>query len=321
MSNFSSYTSSILITGGTQGLGYHTALSLSQTLPSTLIILASRTDPLNSASKINTSLKQSNTIYLPLDLSSLSSVRSFAAQFLKTGYPPLSALVLNAGIQLPGPTEFTDDKIEKHFAVNHVSHALLTHLLTTHLTPDARIIVVSSGLHDPVQGKQWGIISRYSTAANAASGSDEGNGRDRYATSKTANVLWAFALSRHMPPSLQHATVAAFDPGLMFGTGFARDASWFARMLNVYVLPMFTGLFRRWVNGNVNTPKESGGNLAWLVTSKEVAGKKGVYFEKRGEVNASAQARDEKVQEELWEWTVDKVARDEGERTRFGRVE
>jgi hypothetical protein len=75
------------------------------------------------------------------------------------------------------------------------------------------------------------------------------------------------------------------------------------------------------VNGNVNTPKESGGNLAWLVTSKEVAGKKGVYFEKRGEVNASAQARDEKVQEELWEWTVDKVARDEGERTRFGRVE
>jgi NAD(P)-dependent dehydrogenase (short-subunit alcohol dehydrogenase family) len=321
MPDFSKFTSSILITGGTQGLGYHTAHSLSLLLPSTLLILASRTDSLSSASKINASTKHSNAIFLPLDLSSLSSVRTFCSTFLATTYPPLSGLILNAGIQLPGDTEFTPDGIEKHFGVNHVAHSLLFHLLAPRLTATARVVVVASGLHDPVQGKQWGIISRYSTPANAAKGAEEGNGRDRYATSKTANVLWAFALSRHLPPSKSGVTVVAFDPGLMFGTGFARDASWFARMLNVYVLPMFTGLFRRFVHGNVNTPKESGGNLAWVVTSEEVKGLKGMYFEKRGEAEASKQARDEGAQEELWEWTVERIARDEGEKERFERVE
>jgi NAD(P)-dependent dehydrogenase (short-subunit alcohol dehydrogenase family) len=319
--SYSNYTSTILITGGTQGLGYHTALSLSRALPNVLIILASRTDPLNAASTINTSLKQSNTIYLPLDLSTLASVRSFASTFLSSTYPPLSALLLNAGIQLPGALAFTDDGIEKHFAINHVAHALLFHLLVPRLAPTARIVVVSSGLHDPAQGAQWGIISRYTTASNAAAGKGEGNGRDRYATSKTANVLWAFALARHVPASLKDVTIAAFDPGLMFGTGFARDAGLVARMLNKHVLPLFTGVFRRFVNSNVNTPKESGGNLAWLVTSGDVQGKKGVYFEKRGEVKASAQARDEGVQEDLWGWTVERVARGEEERARFGRVE
>jgi hypothetical protein len=38
-------------------------------------------------------------------------------------------------------------------------------------------------------------------------------------------------------------------------------------------------------------------------------------------VEASAQARDEGVQEELWAWTMERVGRGEEERARFGRVE
>jgi hypothetical protein len=58
-----------------------------------------------------------------------------------------------------------------------------------------------------------------------------------------------------------------------------------------------------------------------LVMSEEVAGKKGVYFEKRKEREASLQARDEGVQEELWRWTIERVSRDDEEKGVFGRVE
>jgi NAD(P)-dependent dehydrogenase (short-subunit alcohol dehydrogenase family) len=320
--SYSNFKSTILITGGTQGLGYNAALALAQSLPKTLIILASRTDPSSSATSINTQLKQTNTIYLPLDLSSLANVRSFVTTYQSSSYPPLSALVLNAGAQFPNDVELTEDGIEKHFAINHVGHALLFHLLVPHLTSDARIIVVASGLHDPAQGKQWGIISRYTTPEKAAVGDcNQSNGRDRYATSKTANVLWAFALSRHLPASRQSCTVLAFDPGLMFGTQFGRNASWPAKFLTRWVMPWFTGAFRLFVNENVNTPRESGGNLAWLVTGEEVKGKKGLYFEKRGEREASGQARDEGVQEDLWKWTVERIGENKEERDRFGRVE
>lgn len=75
------------------------------------------------------------------------------------------------------------------------------------------------------------------------------------------------------------------------------------------------------MNQNVNTPQESGENMAWLVTSEEVQGKKSVYFEKRKVKEASVQARDEGVQEELWGWTVERVKQDMEEGRRFGGVE
>jgi NAD(P)-dependent dehydrogenase (short-subunit alcohol dehydrogenase family) len=321
--SYSKYTSTILITGGTQGLGYHTALSLASSHPTTLIILASRTDPSSSAATINSKLQQSNTIYLPLDLSSLASVRSFATTYHASSYPPLSTLVLNAGAQFPGALEFTNDGIEKHFAINHVGHALLFHLLVPCLTSDARILVVTSGLHDPEQGKRWGTIARYTSAEKVARGEcKESNGRERYATSKTANVLWTFGLARHLNTQHQGGyTVLAFDPGLMFNTGLTREAHWFVRFLAKWVMPPLTGLFSRFVNDNVNTPKESGANLAWLVEGKEVKGLKGIYFEKRKEREAGVVARDVEVQEDLWKWTVERVGTSKEERERFARVE
>jgi NAD(P)-dependent dehydrogenase (short-subunit alcohol dehydrogenase family) len=319
----STYTSTILITGGTQGLGYHCALDLATKHPESLIVLASRTDPSSSASTINAKLKQSNVLYLPLDLGSLATVRSFANTFLAANYPPISALVLNAGLQIPAGLHYTPDGMETHFAVNHVGHALLFHLLAPRLTPAARIVVVSSGMHDPELGKEVGIIARYTTGERAAHPTDddikENSGRDRYATSKAANVLWAFALSSHLARS-QHA-VLAFDPGLMFGTNFARDASWLLRALNYTILPYATGLARMLMNDNVNTPQESGGTLAWLTADKQHEGSKGLYFEKRKVRDASVVARDAKMQEDLWQWTIDNISTNEEEKKRFARFE
>ena len=84
---------------------------------------------------------------LPLDLSSLTSVRACAAAFLARG-EPLHVLVNNAG--LGGQRGLTVDGFELHFGVNHLGHYALTLLLLDRLTasgPDARIVNVSSAAH------------------------------------------------------------------------------------------------------------------------------------------------------------------------------
>ncbi|KAH7394207.1 hypothetical protein DE146DRAFT_661050 [Phaeosphaeria sp. MPI-PUGE-AT-0046c] len=324
MSTPTKYSSTILITGGTQGLGYHTALSLAKSQPNALIVLASRTDPLSAAISVNTKLSCQNVVFNPLDLSSFSSVRDFASRWTNAAHPPISSLVLNAGVQLPAKeVKYTPDGIEAHFGINHVGHALLFHLLVPHLTPAAHIVVVSSGLHDVEQAKNWGMMPRYTTADRVANpnaaDADESSGRDRYATSKAANAIWAFALSRHVKDT-PHA-VLAFDPGLMFGTQFAREAGAFLRWLNKWIMPRLTGLFRLFFNENVNSPEEAGAKLAWLATSKEVDGVKSKFFETTKEREASKQARDGTVQEELWLWTIEKIQDNEEEGRRFARVE
>lgn len=167
------------------------------------------------------------------------------------------------------------------------------------------------------------MMPRYTTGDRVAypnaADAKESAGRDRYATSKAANAIWAFALSQHMASTSR--AVLAFDPGLMFGTQFARDAGFVLRWLNKWVMPRLTWFFRLVLNENINPPEEAGAKLAWLAAAKEVDGVKSKYFETRKERDASVQARDEEVQEELWKWTIEKVKGSEEEGRRFARVE
>lgn len=56
----SKFNRSVLVTGGTSGLGYHCALTIARKHPEYQIIIASRSDPSASASTINNVLKQNN---------------------------------------------------------------------------------------------------------------------------------------------------------------------------------------------------------------------------------------------------------------------
>lgn len=125
-----SYINTVLLTGGTSGLGYYAALNIAQKHPDYLVIITGRSDPDSSAQKINTKLSQKNVVFLPLDLSSLATVRTFAESWLSNHYPPIISLILNAGTQFIGPMETNEDDYEKTFIINHLGHALLFNLLT-----------------------------------------------------------------------------------------------------------------------------------------------------------------------------------------------
>lgn len=84
-----------------------------------------------------------------MDLASVRSVRSFVETVRTTPLPPIRALVCNAGLQVVSGIAFTDDGVEMTFGVNHLGHFALVTGILDWLARPARIVVVSSGTHDP----------------------------------------------------------------------------------------------------------------------------------------------------------------------------
>jgi NAD(P)-dependent dehydrogenase (short-subunit alcohol dehydrogenase family) len=317
--------STILITGGTSGLGYECALAVARQKPDCTVVIASRSNTDNAAGKINQALHQANVSYLPLDLSSLANVHEFATSYSAKSFPPISALVMNAGLQFPNGVSYTGDGVEKTFAINHVGHALLFYLLRPHLVPNARIFIVASGTHDPAQ-KTGVPAAKYTTAeelAHPTPESSKNKGRQRYATSKLCNILWTYALHDHMAKSTSGKdwTVTAFDPGLMPGTALAREAAPVLQFMFTKVMPHLIWLLRRLINHNIHSPRESGEALARLAVGQDVEGVSGKYFEGRGEIKSSVDSYVKEKQEDLWVWTARFVAIGEEEARSFERLE
>ncbi|KAL4883509.1 short-chain dehydrogenase [Aspergillus karnatakaensis] len=299
-------SASILITGGTAGLGFHAGVALAKQYPNHTITIASRTNTHNAADRINSLTGQTNTQYLPLNLSSLSAIGLFVISWSETNQPPITPLLLNAGLQFPGEARFTEDGYEQTFAVNHLGHALLFSLLIPHLAPSARIVITSSGTHDPAQ-KTGMPEAKYTSAdelAHPVGLALSNEGRQRYTTSKLVNILWMYALERRFAAlrsnpdigQVRNWTVAAFDPGLVPGTGLARDAGGMMKFVWVRVLPTVIPLLRVFVSPNIHSAVEAGGNLAWVAGGA----KSGVYYEGRREIRSSEESYDEEKQDDLW---------------------
>lgn len=296
---------SIVITGGNQGLGLGTAKALRKLAPNAQIVLACRDSKKGEAAAKSLSRMKRKPICMTLDLASLDSVRSFAKDFANRGLPPLSALICNAGLQIVQGPALSRDGYELTFAVNHLGHFLLANLLLPQLEPDGRIVFVSSGTHDPAM--KTGLPAPRWTAAEALSlpaedGEPAGQaGRRAYATSKLCNVLCTYEFARRMKQGGSDVSINAFDPGLMPGSGLARQYPVLARLA-------WNSLFRLLplVHPNVNTPARSGRNLARLAIDPAYTNTSGRYFDgqgKRGprELNSSTLSYDEDKWKDLWQ--------------------
>jgi NAD(P)-dependent dehydrogenase (short-subunit alcohol dehydrogenase family) len=182
------------------------------------------------------------------------------------------------------------------------------HHLSPYFAPGVRVTLTASGTHDPAQ-KSGMPDAVYTSAADIARPNPKTatkDGRQRYSTSKLLNVMFGYALVRRTPS--ERMTVNSFDPGLMPGTGLAREYSPFLRFIWNHVLPFLIPVLRLMVtNGNIHLPEESGANLAWVALSKDTAGKNGLYYEGRKEIPSSVDSRIVEKQDDLWDWTVNEV--------------
>jgi retinol dehydrogenase-14 len=186
----------VLITGGTGGIGKATALRLTGTGPSVSIIGRDPGRTATTAHEIHAQAGAGQHVHaFTADLSSQSEVRRVAAEVL-AALPRIEVLINNVGGYWN--TRHTSvDGIEHTFAVSHMAPYLLTNLLVERLvaTGSARIVNVASNAQalgrldfDDLQGERG-----YS-------------GARAYHQSKLANVLFTYELARRLATRRVRAT-------------------------------------------------------------------------------------------------------------------
>lgn len=299
----------IVITGGNSGLGYECAKVIASADKGWHVVLAARNQQqLNQAAEELTRLTgNTNITPLILDLGSRSSVYRFVDQLGQANLPPLTALICNAGAQYVQETARTIDGIESTFGVNHLGHYLLVRLLLEKLSEPGRIVVVSSDTHDPA--KKTGMPNPHylhpeimaspeqSDAAMAALSLSR-RGQTRYTTSKLCNLYFAYELSQRLSQLNRTITVNAFNPGMMPGSGLARDYGSLSRFMWNNVLPLL-----RFIRPSVRTTERSGADLAKLILDDSLTDVNGKYWDGRQIIASSPESYEKERAAELWNWS------------------
>jgi NAD(P)-dependent dehydrogenase (short-subunit alcohol dehydrogenase family) len=285
-------TKTAIITGASSGLGLECARALLNSDPSWHLVLPVR-DGSRGADAVSQLGEPQRCTVMPMDLASLTSVRAFVADIRGATLPPLHAIVCNAGVQVVSGREWTEDGVEMTFGVNHLGHFALVQGLLGELAQPGRILVVSSGTHDP--GKHTGMPDPdYTSAADLAYPVAEqaDDGRRRYTTSKLCNLLFTYELDRTLGDGM---SINAFDPGLMPGSGLARDYPPLQRLAWRYLLPALRIL------PGVRSTRTSGRYLAALVNDARFDGVSGMYFDGLRPIRSSADSYDRDKAHDLWQ--------------------
>jgi NAD(P)-dependent dehydrogenase (short-subunit alcohol dehydrogenase family) len=316
----------VILTGGTSGLGYACAGTIAASHPDWHIIIASR-NQLQGTRVVNTLKNKTGNQqieWMPLDLASLASIRAFAREVAVRDLPPLHAVVCNAGLQVISGMTYTQDGFETTFGVNCLGHFLLVNMLLRQLVAPARIVFVSSDAHIPASKKTFmsRIIAatppRYRDAralawpeqypdAEERGESPQVVGMRRYSTSKLCDVLYAYELARRLQSegysTPEHPiTVNAFNPGFTPGTGLSRDYGAFMR----FGWNVFLPLLRPMMPG-VKSPDASGKALARLVLDPALEKISGKYFDGMEERASSEESYDQQKARELCDTSAEVV--------------
>lgn len=299
----------IIITGGNSGLGYACAKSIARANKNNYVVLACR-NTAKAKEAVNSLMKETdnnNMTSLELDLASLKSVRNFVTKFSSLNYPPLYALVCNAGLIMVNKTYYTEDGFESTFGINHLGHFLLSNMLLGKMTDSGRILFVSSGTHDP-EKKTIVAAPVYENARLLAypdKASQNENmltlGQRRYSTSKLCNIYCAYELAERINQQTnKDITVNAFNPGQMPGTGFSRTFPPLMKLFLKHILPLLM-MF----NKKAITVDTSGKALASLVLNPEFSKITGKYFDGTQEIRSSELSYNIENRKDLWKTSVE----------------
>ncbi len=306
----------ILVTGGNSGIGYECVRKLArERLP---IVIASRD---RAASKAAVERLQSETgnqdvSEMGLDLGSLAAIRSFAKEIEERDVP-IRALVCNAGLQTSGKKVILSaDGFERTFAVNHLGHFLLVNLLLRRLAanPPSRIMVVASGVHDPKlrTGMPKPDIGHFDVLAQSGGAKpDAFDPRVAYVNSKLCNVWFTYELIRRIAAAgivskERPLSVNAYEPGLVPGSGLAREYPPALRWVWLRVLPAIARVATRFTPA-INPADKAGEALARLVLDPSLERISGKYFPSHarwGEAPSSEASYDTTRAAALWEASV-----------------
>jgi NAD(P)-dependent dehydrogenase (short-subunit alcohol dehydrogenase family) len=193
-----------VVTGANTGLGFETAKVLAAR-GATVVIAVRNVEKGNAAAaQILGAVPRADITVVPLDLGSLQSVRTAAAE-LKESYPRIDLLINNAGVMYP-PKQTTKDGFELQFGTNHLGHFALTGLLLENLlpVPGSRVVVVASVAHNIRAGIHFDDLQWERSYNRVAA----------YGQSKLANLMFAYELQRRLATAGAETIAVAAHPGV-----------------------------------------------------------------------------------------------------------
>jgi NAD(P)-dependent dehydrogenase (short-subunit alcohol dehydrogenase family) len=263
-----------IVTGGSAGIGLHTALGLAG---GGMHVLMVGRDPgrTERARRLVAERSGSQHVTTALaDFASLVAVRRLAETIL-AAHPRIDVLVNNAGLISPR-LQLSEDGYELTIAVNHLAPFLLTNLLLDRLraSSPARIVTVASQAHrgarldlsELARPRNWTPLSAY--------------GR-----SKLCNILFTRALARHL--DAREVTAMCLHPGVVATAIGDRAGS-------------IAGFGWRLIKPFLISPEKGAATSLFLATVPDPTPFHGAYLIGRRIVEPDSAARDDRLGEALW---------------------
>jgi retinol dehydrogenase-14 len=271
----------VLVTGGSGGIGRATALGLA-TMGAHLAITGRDRGRTEAAAREIRAAGGGRVDVFVADLSSQSEVRRLADEVLRS-LPRVDVLVNNVGGYW-NTRHVTVDGLERTFALNHLAPFLLTNLLLDRLkqSAPARVVTVSSNAQargridfDDLQGER-----SYS-------------GARAYNQSKLANILFTYELARRLQASA--VTANALHPGMVNTSFGAEDPGGVQRLLVPLMRPF------------MKAPAQGAATSIHVASAPELEQVTGRFFANSRPKRSSQRSYDEAAAARLWQMSADLV--------------
>ncbi len=263
----------ILVTGATDGLGKEVASYFAE--QQATVLLHGRNMDKGEAARLELMEKtgNQNLRYFNADFASLSDVREMADQIL-ADHQQIDVLINNAGIgvrTLEAKREVSSEGHELRFAVNYLSHVLLTFRLLPLLKRAApsRIINVASAGQQSIDFGDVMLENDY----------DDWHA---YQQSKLAQVMFTIDMARELKGS--GVTVNCIHPATLMNTKLVYDSPFFD-------IP-------------ASTVEEGAKAVEYLAISPALEGVTGKYFDGKKVAEPNPQAHNRDARRRLWELSM-----------------
>ena len=264
----------VVITGGTSGIGEVAALRLAE-MGARIVVVAR--DP-QRGEAVMARLRQANPSVIHglhfADLFSLAAVKRVAAE-IAAAEPKIDVLINNAGA-LFETRETTVDGLERTFALNHMAYFVLTNGLLANLKPGARIVSTASDAHKMARLHFDDLQSERNF-----------KGFRVYGTSKLCNILFTRELARRLEGT--GITAVCLHPGFV-ATRFADN--------NDGLLGKAFAVLKRIV---AISPEAGAKTIIHLASAPGVDGQGGTYWVKCKPASPTRAGRSDADAKRLWD--------------------
>jgi len=276
----------VLVTGGTGGIGKETAVGLAA-LGAHVAITGRNRERTEEAAREIRAAAGGRVDAFAADMSAQSDVRRLADEVLQR-LPRIDVLVNNVGGYW-NTRHVSADGLERTFALNHLAPFLLTNLLLDRLedSAPARVVTVSSN------AQALGRID-----FDDLQGDRSYSGSHAYNQSKLANVLFTYELARRLQAKSSDRAVVtanALHPGVVSTSFGAEDPASVQRIF----IPFLRRLMK--------TPTQGAVTSIRLVSAPELEQVTGHFFADGKPMRSSKASYDEPTAARLWQVSADLV--------------